>query len=380
MLSRSRLLSLALVVCLGGLPPVFPVWAQIGGMNAEFAGGGARALAMGGAFIALADDATAVEFNPAGLWQLRRPEFAIQGIYTRDKHEDLLLGTSIEQGTVLFRDNEDVYWIPSFASLVWPTQHIVIGISEFTNILYEREYCDLARDPVTGGIGKVRIGERAENYAFGLTAASRLISEQLSVGATLRYNVFRYEYDDGTSGGKETFSDESPSFNLGLRWEAHRYFSVGAVYKSTQKLEGHFGGREVDTELPDTLGFGCALVPSDDWRVLFDVDRIEWSKFDGDPSDPIERDDVWRYHFGTEWCAGAWGDTGVFLRGGYLYEESNALRSDDPFLRDFFTGLDPVDHYTFGVGFARPRYQVDLGVDLTEDKGQDYIASLVWYF
>ena len=63
--------------------------AQFGGINAEFAGGGARSLAMGGAFIALADDATATEFNPAGLWQLWRPEVAAQGIYTSllNKHD-----------------------------------------------------------------------------------------------------------------------------------------------------------------------------------------------------------------------------------------------------------------------------------------------------
>ena len=61
-----------------------PAAAQLGGMNAEFAGAGARALAMGGAFIALADDATAAESNPAGLWKLRRPELAMQMVYSWD--------------------------------------------------------------------------------------------------------------------------------------------------------------------------------------------------------------------------------------------------------------------------------------------------------
>ncbi len=40
-------------------------------------GAGARALGMGGAFIAVADDGTAATFNPAGLAQLRRSEFAV---------------------------------------------------------------------------------------------------------------------------------------------------------------------------------------------------------------------------------------------------------------------------------------------------------------
>lgn len=40
-------------------------------------GSGARALGMGGAFIAIADDATAASWNPGGLGQLETPEFSL---------------------------------------------------------------------------------------------------------------------------------------------------------------------------------------------------------------------------------------------------------------------------------------------------------------
>ena len=40
---------------------------------------GARSLALGGAFIGLADDATAAYANPAGLAQLPRPELSVEG-------------------------------------------------------------------------------------------------------------------------------------------------------------------------------------------------------------------------------------------------------------------------------------------------------------
>ena len=45
-------------------------------------GSGARALGMGGAFIAVADDATAASWNPGGLIQLERPEISLVGDYT----------------------------------------------------------------------------------------------------------------------------------------------------------------------------------------------------------------------------------------------------------------------------------------------------------
>ena len=58
-------------------------------------GSGARALGMGGAFIAVADDATAASWNPGALMQLDKPEVSIVGAgFIRD--EDLDLGTNPE--------------------------------------------------------------------------------------------------------------------------------------------------------------------------------------------------------------------------------------------------------------------------------------------
>jgi hypothetical protein len=44
-------------------------------------GSGARAVGMGGAFIGVADDATAASWNPAGLIQLETPELSVVGAY-----------------------------------------------------------------------------------------------------------------------------------------------------------------------------------------------------------------------------------------------------------------------------------------------------------
>lgn len=58
-------------------------WAQAGRENQDTAalgvsiGSGARALGMGGAFIAVADDATAASWNPAGIAVLEKPEASI---------------------------------------------------------------------------------------------------------------------------------------------------------------------------------------------------------------------------------------------------------------------------------------------------------------
>ena len=63
--------------------------------NFRFNNPGARANAMGGAFIALADDATAAYTNPAGLTILTKPEISIE--YKTMEYENTQFGPT---GTV----------------------------------------------------------------------------------------------------------------------------------------------------------------------------------------------------------------------------------------------------------------------------------------
>src|SRR4051794_30952604 len=49
------------------------------GIQFNFSTPGARSLALGGAFLGLADDATAAYTNPAGLTVLSKPEVSIEG-------------------------------------------------------------------------------------------------------------------------------------------------------------------------------------------------------------------------------------------------------------------------------------------------------------
>src|SRR5438477_11736024 len=53
------------------------------GFQFNFNNPGARSLGMGGAFVAVADDATAVVANPAGLTILQRPELSAEVKFTR---------------------------------------------------------------------------------------------------------------------------------------------------------------------------------------------------------------------------------------------------------------------------------------------------------
>src|ERR1041384_6737719 len=64
---------------------------SLSGLQFNFGNPGARSLAMGGAFLGLADDASAAEANPAGLTILRKPEVSIE---VRNYLEQQLFTTS----------------------------------------------------------------------------------------------------------------------------------------------------------------------------------------------------------------------------------------------------------------------------------------------
>jgi len=92
-------------------------WSRYTPPKIDLTGQGARALGMGGAFIGLADDATAISWNPAGLAQLDRPEISFVGRFDRASSGFEEKSTSI--GT-LDPDKSRTHFAFNFASVVFP--------------------------------------------------------------------------------------------------------------------------------------------------------------------------------------------------------------------------------------------------------------------
>ncbi len=100
---------------------------SLSGLQFNFGNPGARSLGMGGAFLGLADDASAAEANPAGLTILRKPEITVEG---RNYQEQQVFTTS---GTFpdLVRTSFSHYSQrvdATFASIVYPTKHFTFGV------------------------------------------------------------------------------------------------------------------------------------------------------------------------------------------------------------------------------------------------------------
>ena len=98
-------------------------------------GSGARALGMGGAFIAVADDATAASWNPGGLTQLERPEISI--VYDWDTFsEDFSSGAHPE----LSGDQDIRLDGINYLSVAYPIPWTVGGRNLVVSLNYQRQY------------------------------------------------------------------------------------------------------------------------------------------------------------------------------------------------------------------------------------------------
>ncbi|HNT34673.1 MAG TPA: outer membrane protein transport protein [bacterium] len=364
---------------------------QIPGMDAEFAGAGARSMAMGSAFIGLADDATASEFNPAGLQRLRRPELALQFRLVDERRTEHRFAKSLRE---VFEGNgqprsgtfHDTYEDISFAAFTYPMQRLTLSLSQMSPIYFERTYFDRAtvwgQDIVFGRAQDVSL----RNY--GLSAAYSL-TDTLSLGVTGKFG--RFTYDEKNSWGTDdVLRDNTLGANFGVLWKFHPWWSLGAVYKTSQHVEGSFEGTRIKLRIPETWGTGLAFHPNDRWRFLADVDYINWSNYDdslavnrNNVTGKLEwkHQDVTRYHLGSEYLLGHFWNTGVFLRAGYMLEDSNAryYAGSDPYFLKAAPKPDDIDHYSVGLGFARQRFQLDFACDYSEEKTQ-VIASTVIYF
>ena len=123
-----------------------PVLAQGGPTTVQFSfsNPGARSLGLGGAFAAIADDATAAFANPAGLTQLTRPEVSVEGRYWKYTTPFTVGGrvsgepTGIGlDGPIRIGSSEFDTTALSFLSFVYPGRNWTLALSRHQSAKFE---------------------------------------------------------------------------------------------------------------------------------------------------------------------------------------------------------------------------------------------------
>ena len=393
-------------------------------LQLSFSDPGARSMAFGGAFIALADDATAAFSNPAGLVQLLEPEISLEGRhwsystpYTVGGRAEGLpsgFGTDTTVGLRTSTSDEDLAGL-SFISLAYP-------LGDWSLAVFRHENANLEFSSETQGIfygGTDCCQERffdqqttseLDFISYGLSAARRL-SDEFVVGLGLVYhdasiesNVSQFLWDEDSIQSffapnsylperslisQQSFVRDSDwSLTGGFLWRVSDNWSIGGVYRQGFETIINFearAGELVDfgvppgeviaresggpIEFPDIYGLGFAYrAPDGRLTVTFQWDRVEYS----DIPRSLDLDDQWiddadELHLGAEY---------VFLQstpiiavrfGAWLDPDHQMYATtDDPILRALMPRNDDEIHVAAGIGLAMEKFQIDLAMDFAD--------------
>ena len=281
-------------------------------------GSGARAVGMGGAFIAVADDATAASWNPAGLTQLMKPEISFALSYFR-RRDDFSSDHHPETSGIQEKSSTNL----NYLSLAYPFKFFERNMVFSLNYQHLFEFDRNIKTQVTSQGIDQKINFRQSGKLSALSPAYAIeVTPDFSLGFTFNIwtdNLFwsnGWESDTITNakvytGGilssvnKVTDHDRYYGFSgfnmhIGFLWDINRYITIGGVVKTpfTGELQHErvvknkirlpgFPLRtrknrfdeDVDLEMPISYGLGLALRFSDRLTVSMDVFRTEWDQF-----------------------------------------------------------------------------------------------------
>ncbi len=257
---------------------------SLGAQDLNFTGNGARAAGMGNAFTGVADDATAMSWNSAGLTQLYSMEASAV--------------TRFGFGTIKFDGLDDAPDIDlksrfqiNFLSFAMPfkigSMTIVGGIAYRTLFDFNNEI-----------IYKYDSGnhtEKSEGAVGALTPAVGIkINDMISVGAAL--NIYTgsskysetYENDPSRDydGTEESYS--GTGIDIGILVKPTDKFSIGGNINLPNKLKYETDDHKDELSIPLFYSVGLGYRATDNLLIAVDYQSHDWSKSDDfkDASEP----------------------------------------------------------------------------------------------
>jgi len=382
-------------------------------------GSGARATGMGGAFIGVADDATAASWNPAGLIQLEKPEVSF--VYANFSREQTYNSTSHPEvnTTNTMSDNGINYMSAVFKPFVLLDHNVVMSIN------YQRLY-EMNKKVSFPYSSYDYVQMQQTGYLYALSPAVAVqVNPKFSLGATLNFwkdylgsnGWNQYSHSFSTSLGnfdtqtRTTVAFDGINMNFGFLWNALSNVSIGGVVKTpfdakiTQTsmtvvqnglpTDNSSTVRQSTMSMPLSYGVGVQYRPKDSFVLALDVYQTKWSDFwitnaSGKKINPLDGStnslkDTTQARLGVEYLMIGNART-VALRCGLFSDPEPATGKTDA-----YRGL------SLGAGYSTKQYALDAsyqyrtGNDVTSDipalpdnkmdvTQQTIMASMIWYF
>lgn len=324
-------------------------------INWNLTGAGARAAGFGGAFIGVADDATAISWNPAGLTQLIDPEFSAVMRYINDSYEFVRMGSGNTLGIG--------HVVPNFVSAAYPfnfgSRSIVAGIAYQQMLDFYSEWEGDGYDgKTTGGVYTMSLGLGAQ------------ILPVFSVGVTSNVWTGMYHYEENPTKSDDDEHFSGFNFNLGAMINLDNLNSpipvkIGFGFKSPFDLNSDY---DYTVQMPTMIGFGGSVRLGDNLTVSCDYETRAYgsSKIVSDSKyeTPLSDYDLNQLRFGAEYLLVT--DFAVIpVRAGFHTLPTTYSNFDDY--------GDPVDQvvgsgFAFGTGLIFEKIAIDATVTMDSFK------------
>jgi long-chain fatty acid transport protein len=380
---------------------------------------GMKAMGLGGAFVGLADDPTALYYNPAGITQLDgKFNFATTytfGLFHPKLHNPSIVDAMGNTRLTSSTKYQDTRWaqIPSMYLTYKINDKLTAGFAFFapfgtatdwTHTWIGRYFADKTelrtydfnptlayklsdKFSVAFGINYVySTVEIKKSISFPMIAYKQpglTVAQQLSL-----YNLFynrNYDVDVKLKGDTDS-SGKGWGFNVGLLFKPNDEWQIGAIYRSEVVLDfkGHasynympgaitLGAPAVikrspisaSITLPDYLAIGIVNKSFKNWTLLFDFYWTGWSDY---KSLDVKFDDFAGQKGYVAKTRKDWNDV-IALRFGAQYQIDNwAFRvgymHDESPTKDSTRGPELAcsdrNDVTFGVGYKYKNFNVDF--------------------
>lgn len=280
-------------------------------------GSGARALGMGGAFIGIADDATAASWNPGGLIQLETPEISAVISYEHRSEKRSFQNNPGASGTYSI-ELTDLNYLSAAYPFTLCDRNMVVSLNYQTLYDFNREVtADYQyNQPFPGPSGARNTNKETEGYLKAVSPAFAVqVTPQLSAGLTVNWFSkdlgcnWKTTYTDkldGTFAGlpytrnviyNDEYQFDGFNFNLGVLWNVNAALTLGAVFKTPFDADVHYrevfavSGTTQNTpptvvldedqtiRMPSSYGIGMAWRFSDTFTMDLDVYRTDWQHY-----------------------------------------------------------------------------------------------------
>ena len=339
----------------------------------------AFATARGEAFVATADNPSAIYYNPAGITQLK-------GQQVRGALNIMGAEAGFESRTL-----RDVTTVNDF--LPQPGAFYTYSPEEFPFSFgagYYMPFGFKTEWPKNSPFRTTTISGELQCHTLNPVLAWK-VTDTLSIaaGPTLNYAFTDLSRGISTPGDEFKFKGDAFSYGVtaGLLWQPAVKHSFGVSYRSasTAELDGESTVKpasvpkqdaSVRLPLPHVLVVGYSFRPTPQWNLEVDVDWTDWDRVNtpvlkqntGNDALPLN----WKNSFAVEAGATRYFENGWHVSAGYVYlENSIPTRWYNPLVPD-----QDLHVFSTGVGGKRQKISWDLTYQFTYGPGRDVSGSV----